>query len=126
LASSTVSRCSTGNGGAAIRPIRYGNSANSCTMTSAPNYTEEGQYTVYYEITYTYKNTNMTENGVAYVWLRDETISTDSNGNSTCTCGCKDPNCGCQDKNCGGNCCTDKGCGDNHTLLCWSLSPRPA
>lgn len=35
--------------------IRYGNSAESCTMTSAPNYTEEGQYTVYYEITYTYR-----------------------------------------------------------------------
>ena len=52
--------------------IRYGNSADSCTMTSAPNYTEEGQYTVYYEITYTYHDKSMTENGVAYVWLRDE------------------------------------------------------
>lgn len=31
--------------------IRYGNSADSCTMTSAPNYTEAGQYMVYYEIT---------------------------------------------------------------------------
>ena len=46
--------------------IRYGNSADSCTMTTAPNYTEAGQYTVYYEITYTYKGKEMTENGVAY------------------------------------------------------------
>lgn len=46
--------------------IRYGNSATSCTLTSAPNYTEKGQYTVYYEITYTYSGVSMTENGVAY------------------------------------------------------------
>lgn len=45
--------------------IRYGNSAESCTMTSAPNYTEEGQYTVYYEITYTYQNVSMTANAPA-------------------------------------------------------------
>ena len=30
--------------------IRYGNSADSCTMTSAPNYTDKGQYDVYYQI----------------------------------------------------------------------------
>ena len=70
--------------------IRYGNSADSCTMTSAPNYTEEGQYTVYYEITYTYKGVEMTENGVAKVWLRDETAKDDG----SCSCGCGDPNCG--------------------------------
>lgn len=95
--------------------IRYGNSADSCTMTSAPNYTEEGQYMVYYEITYTYKGVEMTENGVAKVWLRDETAKDDG----SCACGCGDPNCGCQDKNCGGSCCTDKGCGKDHhfTLL---------
>ena len=95
--------------------IRYGNSADSCTMTSAPNYTEEGQYMVYYEITYTYKGVEMTENGVAKVWLRDESAK----GDGSCACGCGDPNCGCQDKNCGGSCCTDKGCGKNHhfTLL---------
>ena len=29
--------------------IRYGNSADSCTMTSAPNYTDEGQYEAIYE-----------------------------------------------------------------------------
>lgn len=34
--------------------IRYGHTADSCTMTSAPNYTEAGDYAVYYEITYTY------------------------------------------------------------------------
>ena len=93
--------------------IRYGNSAESCTMTSAPNYTEEGQYTVYYEITYTYQNVSMTENGVANVWLRDTQASEDGK----CTCGCDDPNCGCKDKNCGGNCCSDKGCGENHHFI---------
>ena len=95
--------------------IRYGNSADSCTVTSAPNYTEEGQYMVYYEIAYSYKGVEMTENGVAKVWLRDETAKDDG----SCACGCGAPNCGCQNKNCGGNCCTDKGCGKDHhfTLL---------
>ena len=93
--------------------IRYGNSADSCTMTTAPNYTDEGQYTVYYEITYTCDGVDMTENGVAYVWLRDDT--TDENGN--CGCGCSNPNCGCQNKNCNGNCCADKGCGENHKYI---------
>lgn len=100
--------------------IRYGNSADSCTMTSAPNYTEEGQYTVYYEITYTYDRVEMTENGVAYVWLRDDTAE-DASGH--CTCGCNDPDCGCQDKDCGGNCCTDKGCGDNHHFILLDKTP---
>lgn len=63
--------------------IRYGSSAESCTLSSAPNYAEAGQYTVYYEITYTYKNTSMTENGVAYVWLRDE--SGKDNNPADCT-----------------------------------------
>ena len=93
--------------------IRYGNSADSCTMTSAPNYTDEGQYTVYYEITYTCDGVDMTENGVAYVWLRDD--PTDENGN--CGCGCSNPNCGCQNKHCNGNCCADKGCGENHKYI---------
>ena len=93
--------------------IRYGNSADSCTMTTAPNYTDEGQYTVYYEITYTCDGVDMTENGVAYVWLRDDT--TDENGN--CGCGCSNPNCGCQNKHCNGNCCTDKDCGENHKYI---------
>ena len=93
--------------------IRYGNSADSCTMTSAPNYTEKGQYMVYYEITYTYKGKEMTENGVAKVWLRDESTKDDG----SCACGCGDPNCGCQNKNCNGNCCTDKGCGENHKYI---------
>ena len=93
--------------------IRYGNSADSCTMTTAPNYTDERQYTVYYEITYTCDGVDMTENGVAYVWLRDDT--TDENGN--CGCGCSNPNCGCQNKHCNGNCCADKGCGENHKYI---------
>lgn len=94
--------------------IRYGHSADACTLTSAPNYTEAGDYPVYYEITYTFKNTNMVEDGVAYVHLRDET--TDESGN--CTCGCGNPDCGCQDPDCGGDCCSDKGCGENHK---WTL-----
>ena len=94
--------------------IRYGNSADSCTMTSAPNYTEEGQYMVYYEITYTYHDTDMVEDGVAYVHLRDETTTEDG----SCTCGCGNPDCGCQDPDCDGCCCDDKGCGENHN---WTL-----
>lgn len=91
--------------------IRYGNSAESCTMTSAPNYTEAGQYTVYYEITYTYKSTSMTENGVAYVWLHEESTG------ETCPCGCGDPDCGCSNQNCGGSCCKDDPCKDNHRYV---------
>ncbi|MCI9552243.1 MAG: S-layer homology domain-containing protein [Acutalibacter sp.] len=91
--------------------IRYGNSAESCTLASAPNYTEAGQYTVYYEITYTYKNTSMTENGVAYVWLHEESTG------KTCPCGCGDPDCGCANQNCGGNCCKGNACGDNHRFV---------
>ena len=98
--------------------IRYGNSADSCTMTSAPNYTEEGQYTVYYEIAYTYEGETMTENGVAYVWLRDET--TDEDG--SCGCGCGDPDCGCQDKSCGGSCC-DQPCDSHNYILLDSVDP---
>ena len=49
--------------------IRYGNSADSCTKTSAPNYTQAGYYTVYYEIDYSYAGETMTENGVSYIWL---------------------------------------------------------
>lgn len=67
--------------------IRYGLTADGCTLTSAPNYTEEGQYAVYYEIAYTYQNTTMTENGVAYVWLRDETEDVDNDGDGSCTDG---------------------------------------
>ena len=61
--------------------IRYGHAADGCTLTSAPNYTEAGDYPVYYEITYTFQNTDMVEDGVAYVHLRDEsTEETDGDG----------------------------------------------
>ena len=61
--------------------IRYGHTAGACTLTSAPNYTEAGDYAVYYEITYTFQNTDMVEDGVAYVHLRDEsTEETDGDG----------------------------------------------
>lgn len=63
--------------------IRYGNEANSCTLTSAPNYTEAWDYPVYYEITYTYHDTDMVEDGVAFVHLRDETTG-EAEGDGSC------------------------------------------
>lgn len=103
-----------------VTQIRYGYSANSCTLTSAPSYTEEGQYTVYYEITYSYKNTTMTENGVANVWLRDTVTADDG----SCSCGCGNPNCGCQDSGCDGCCCGNTGCNGNHNFkLLDTVSP---
>ena len=61
----------------------------------------------------------MEENGVAYVWLRDET--TDADG--SCSCGCGDPDCGCQDPDCDGCCCQDKGCGDDHNWVLLDSTP---
>ncbi len=58
--------------------IRYGNSADSCTRTSAPNYTQPGYYTVYYEIDYSYAGEVMTENGVSYVWIVADDKENDS------------------------------------------------
>lgn len=59
--------------------ILYGDSADNCTKTSAPNYTKEGYYTVYYQINYSYAGETMTENGVSYVWLvADEKEDNDS------------------------------------------------
>jgi len=52
--------------------IRYGTEAGNCNRTSAPNYTQPGYYTVYYEIDYSYAGELMTENGVSYVWLLEE------------------------------------------------------
>ena len=63
--------------------IRYGHTADGCTLTSAPNYTEAGDYAVYYEITYTYLDTDMVEDGVAYVHLRDESTE-ETDGDGTC------------------------------------------
>ncbi|MCH5212811.1 MAG: S-layer homology domain-containing protein [Oscillospiraceae bacterium] len=59
--------------------IRYGTSASKCNLTSAPNYTEEGYYPVYYEIDYSYDGESMTENGVSYVWL----LADSSNNSAT-------------------------------------------
>lgn len=61
--------------------IRYGTEADKCTRTSAPNYTQPGYYTVYYEIDYSYSGEVMTENGVSYVWIiaDDEEESSTSN-----------------------------------------------
>ena len=98
--------------------IRYGNTANGCTLTSAPNYTEPGEYTVYYKITYTYNGERMEENGVAYVHLRDETVKDDG----SCGCGCSNPNCGCHDPHCSGNCC-NKPCDGHHFTLLDSTAP---
>jgi hypothetical protein len=49
--------------------IRYGTSAGNCNLTSAPNYSEAGFYTIYYATTYSYGVESMTENGAAYVQL---------------------------------------------------------
>ncbi len=59
--------------------IRYGTEADSCNMTSAPNYTEAGYYHVYYEIDYQFEGESMTENGVSYVWL----LERQTNNNTT-------------------------------------------
>ncbi|MGM9552258.1 MAG: S-layer homology domain-containing protein [Clostridia bacterium] len=60
--------------------IRYGDTADNCTKSSAPNYTQPGYYTVYYRINYSYAGETMTENGVSYVWLVN---NDDSDSNDT-------------------------------------------
>ena len=112
----TITVTDLSEGGVAVN-IRYGNSANACTMATAPTYTQAGQYTVYYEITYTFKDKTMSENGAAYVVLRDGIVNDDGNGKLTCGCGCGDPDCGCEKKNCNGDCEKDKGCGENHKFV---------
>ena len=94
--------------------IRYGHSADACTLTSAPNYTEAGNYTVYYEITYTYADTDMVESGVAYVHLT-------ATADGSCGCGCGDPDCDCQDPNCDGGCC-NQDC-DHHFVCHDTVTP---
>ena len=59
--------------------IRYGTEAKKCNKTSAPNYTDEGYYPVYYEIEYTYGGESMTENGVSYVWLLSDNPPSNTN-----------------------------------------------
>ena len=102
--------------------IRYGNSADACTLVTPPSYTEEGQYTVYYEITYTYKNVSMTENGVAYVWLRDDSAPQIPVGPG-CNCGCGDPDCDCAHDNCPH--CDGHDCsrGDHNYILIDTVQP---
>mgnify|MGYP000835868009 FL=1 len=63
--------------------VRYGDSADNCKQTSAPNYTKAGYYTVYYEITYSYSGVDMVENGVSYVWLLNDSASDDESGDDT-------------------------------------------
>lgn len=58
--------------------IRYGTEADKCNKTSAPNYTDEGYYPVYYEIDYSYNGESMTENGVSYVWLLNDSSDNDT------------------------------------------------
>lgn len=99
--------------------IRFGTSADHCTLMTAPNYTEKGQYAVYYEVTYTYQNTTMTENGVANVWLYEEAPAVEI------ICGCGDADCGCVSGFCDGSCnsdsdCSGSGnadCGENHNFV---------
>ena len=63
--------------------IRYGETADNCNRTSAPNYTQPGYYNVYYEITYSYAGNSMVENGVSYVWLLDDGSKNDDNNNGS-------------------------------------------
>ena len=102
--------------------IRYGNTAETCTMTAPPSYTEEGQYTVYYQITYTYQGVSMTENGVAYVWLRDESAP-DLDDGTSCKCGCGKKDCDCEKGTCPN--CKDKDCskGDHNYILIETVRP---
>jgi len=58
----------------------------------------------------------MTENGVAKVWLRDESTKDDG----SCSCGCGDPDCGCQDKNCGGTAAPIKAAARIIISRCWT------
>ena len=90
-------------------------------LTSAPNYTEAGDYPVYYEITYTYHDTDMVEDGVAYVHLRDETTTEDG----SCTCGCGNPDCGCQGPDCDGCCVTTRAAARTTTGRCWIAPHLP-
>ena len=102
--------------------IRYGNTAETCTMTAPPSYTEEGQYTVYYQITYSYQGVSMTENGVAYVWLRDESAP-DLDDGTGCKCGCGKKDCDCEKGTCPN--CKDKDCskGDHNYILIETVRP---
>lgn len=102
--------------------IRYGNTAETCTMTAPSSYTEEGQYTVYYQITYSYQGVSMTENGVAYVWLRDESAP-DLDDGTGCKCGCGKKDCDCEKGTCPN--CKDKDCskGDHNYILIETVRP---
>ena len=55
--------------------IRYGTSADSCTKTSAPNYTQAGYYTVYYEIDYSVTSSKTTHSVIYHNITK---------GNNTC------------------------------------------
>lgn len=94
--------------------IRYGHSADACTLTSAPNYTAAGNYTIYYEIIYTYADTDMVESGVGYVHLT-------ATADGSCGCGCGDPDCDCQDTDCDGGCC-NQDC-DHHFVCHDTVAP---
>lgn len=101
--------------------IRYGSSAESCTLTSAPNYTEAGQYNVYYAITYNYKGESMVENGVAKVWLRDD--ATNINDGNICGCGCGEKDCDCESGTCKNCKHSDCAKGNHNYVLLDKISP---
>ncbi|MBR2736234.1 MAG: S-layer homology domain-containing protein [Firmicutes bacterium] len=96
--------------------ILYGKTADSCTLTEAPSYRKPGYYTVYYKIAYALDGTEMTENGAAYVDLRESSGKTDgdsSEGQVVCECG--DPDC-CCGENCDGTNC-DSTCTTHEYVL---------
>lgn len=91
--------------------VYYGNSAESCNLTTAPSYRKAGDYPVYYRIVYQYEGGEMTENGVSYVLLRNTGASTENQSETEqADCACGDPECCCGDDcdgtNCGSECTT--------------------
>lgn len=89
--------------------ILFGETAASCELSQPPAYSQAGSYPVYYQITYSYGDTEYTEHGEAAVIL----IGNETEDDGACACGCKDPNCGCESENCKGDCCSDT-CPNSH------------
>ena len=108
--------------------IYYGDTADNCQLTEAPSYKKAGDYTVYYRIEYEYGGSNMTENGVAYIQLRDKSTSSGSpggnsqggNGQSGCSCG--NPDC-CCGPDCDGTDCSNT-CTTHHFILLEKIEPN--
>lgn len=96
--------------------VLYGKTADDCTMTEAPSYRKAGYYTVFYKIVYTLEGTEMTENGAAYVELRESAGGeSGETGTEPSVCECGDPEC-CCGENCDGTNC-DSACSTHEYRL---------